>query len=308
MMVLERDVIRSGAELVLARTGKWLTPRDVDANLIVLVHGFTSHGRYLADLAGFLDSHGFCSAIFNYDSYLGIDQAARDLADRIDQVRAPVERYGFAVVAHSMGGLVARSFSRITALRENLRGVVLLGTPNNGTLANREVISYMLDWGDWLTGPNPYARAPFCRSAQQLTSEDPERFISSLNDQDQRDPLGIPMLSISGGRPFLEFGKSNLPYAGIVRNKLLQNLLAERPNDGLVLESSADITRVIEGRDLTHMNDYNEYPRLNHTYLTRNQAVAGMIVKWLMGRVSKDSVPAEVNQISSGRESGPGIQ
>jgi pimeloyl-ACP methyl ester carboxylesterase len=308
MMIVDRDVIRSGAELVLAKTDKWLTPRDVDASLIVLVHGFTSHGRYLTDLAGFLDGHGYRSAIFNYDSYLGIDQAAKDLAERIDQVRTPVERYGFALVAHSMGGLVARAFARISALRKDLKGVVLLGTPNSGTLANREIISYMLDWGDWLTGPNPYARAPFCRSAQQLISEDPEKFIFSLNEQDQRNPLGIPMLSISGGRPFLEFSKSNLPYAGVIRNKLLQNLLAEKPNDGLVLESSADITRVIRGHDLTHTNDYNEYPRLNHTYLTRNQAVAGMIVKWLLGRMSNDSVPVGVNQISSGRESEPGIQ
>jgi len=50
----ERDVIRAGASLVKWDTDRWLTPKDLIAPTVVCVHGFTSHGRYMQDLAAYL--------------------------------------------------------------------------------------------------------------------------------------------------------------------------------------------------------------------------------------------------------------
>jgi hypothetical protein len=83
--------------------------------------GFTSHGRYLEKLAENIAGYGFCSVLFNYDSYLGIDTAAEALATRLDLIRGPLQLDA--------------------SLSEALRGVVLLGTPNQGALAQSQGIA-----------------------------------------------------------------------------------------------------------------------------------------------------------------------
>ena len=282
----ERDIIRTGAALVRCGTDRWLTPRDLTAPLIICVHGFTSHGQYMVNLAQYIEAYGFIAALFNYDSYLGIDQASDDLLDRLRPLISNLTDHSFVLVGHSMGGLVARAFARDVQppLREALKGIALIGTPNRGTL-DKKLVSYMLDWADWLTGPNPYARSSIrSKSSKQLTLGDSEKIIEWLNRADQETPLEMPVLSISGGMAFLESGKySDSSYSGALRNVLLQRLIGEKPNDGLVAESSSDITRIIGKSDgaIKHNNQYLDYPRTNHTYLVRNQSVANVIVGWL---------------------------
>jgi len=147
----------------------------------------------------------------------------------------------------------------------------------------------MLDWADWLTGPNPYARSPLCLSALQLTLNDKEKVIHDLNKQDREDPPKIPILSISGGQNYLEFGKpSARAFTGAVRNTLLQRLIGENPNDGLVAESSANLSQVlgISTSLMQHQNKYADYRRTNHTHLIRNQAITNLIVQWLQKDLS----------------------
>ena len=92
------------------------------------------------------------------------------------------------------------------------------------------------------------------------------------------------MLSISGGMPYLEFGNvSNRAWLPNLRNRTLQSLINSLPNDGLVAEANSDLTK-ISGQSnhlVKHRNDYHDYPKLNHTYLVRNQEVAAILVEWL---------------------------
>lgn len=280
------DVIRSGAELVLAGTGAWLTPRNISGPLVVLIHGFTSHGRYMQQLGTYLSQHDYVVALFNYDSYLGIDTAALVLEERLRPL-APtlVQGEGYALIAHSMGGLVARQFAlqARTPLRDVLRGVALLGTPNRGALGGAQHIGYMLDWSDWVSSVNPFARLLPCRSSTQLLLSDPERLIESMNRADSARTWIIPLMSISGGLATLEWSRQHDGLSARLHNAALQRLIKEMPNDGLVSESSADIRSVV--RTAKHINDYSEYKRINHTNLVASQAVADVIVSWLQGDV-----------------------
>ncbi len=275
------DVVRAGSSLVNSKTGAWLTTKDCRGPAIIFIHGFTSHGRYMARLVDHVQAHDFLAAVFNYDSYRGIDRAAIDLRSRLASVTAPLKHYGYALVAHSMGGLVAlqHALDRAGPAGEALKGIVLLGTPTAGALRGRKVVSYMLDWADGLTGPNPYARSPACRSAQQLTGSDDEKFLDSLARRLKTTSLPSPFLSISGGMNFLEYGKGWL--AGTAHNLALQRLIKEVPNDGLVPETSADLSRAHGLTNGQHYNDYDDYPRINHTFLTSNQQIADKIVDWL---------------------------
>ena len=125
-----RDPIRGGPELVRL-DNSWVSTQDIVKPAVVFVHGFTSNGRYMLDLAQYTAAHGFVSLLFNYDSYKGIDQAAKDLEARLHSIEDGLKQHAYALVAHSMGGLVARFFARqaVPSLRRRLKAVVLLACP-----------------------------------------------------------------------------------------------------------------------------------------------------------------------------------
>jgi|SRR5450432_3653832 len=68
-------------------------------------------------------------SFFPYDWRLGLDELGIRLAARIESERRPV-----TLVAHSMGGLVARAAARILPKRR-VRKLIMLGTPNQGSFA-----------------------------------------------------------------------------------------------------------------------------------------------------------------------------
>lgn len=293
MSIEYSDVIRAGAELIHPDTGKWFLGTETRAPVVVFVHGFTAHGRYLSRLAEFVGAHGFAAALFNYDSYRGIDHAAHDLEMLLVELDEAIREDGIFLVGHSMGGLVARHFVQYGAERSGIRvrGIATLGTPHGGTLSKRHV-GHLLDWADAVTLPNPFSRSPACPSSMQLTDASATGLIGKLNQDAADDARDLPVLSISGGLPYLEFGTgSNGGFAGTLRNLVLQRLIGERPNDGLVAESSADIANVVRARPrLAHLHDYPGYERVNHSYLGRNQQVASIIVRWLK-EILHEAVP-----------------
>lgn len=177
-----------------------------------------------------------------------------------------------------MGGMVALQHAcKPSPLQECLKGIGLLGVPCSGALVNNKFIQHMLAWAEHLTGPNPFAKSTACRSSLQLTGNDEEQLLTALSKR--IGELRMPVASFSGGRNFLEFGSGRLH--GLVRNLALQKLIGETPNDGLVGESSADITRHIHSATARHHNNYSDFAVINHTYLNQNQQVASILVSWL---------------------------
>lgn len=82
-------------------------------------------------------------------------------------------------------------------------------------------------------------------------------------------------------------------------NVMLQRLLGDQDNDGLVLESSSSLPAVLVGSEakdhdvsgappgraaplaLGHFKDYGEYRHIDHTHLTRNNVLAHVVTLWL---------------------------
>jgi CHAT domain-containing protein/pimeloyl-ACP methyl ester carboxylesterase len=77
----------------------------------------------------FLRSAGFDAIFYDYDWRLGVDDLGRQFAERL---RAETGR--IAIVAHSMGGLVARAALALQGT-EKVERFVMLGTPNFGSFA-----------------------------------------------------------------------------------------------------------------------------------------------------------------------------
>ena len=108
------------------------SPLDPQRPLVVLVHGIESTPESLAELRAFLcaPARGCQVASFTFPNDEAIDRVAAEFGTRL---RALGEQ-PIAIVAHSMGGLVARAVVEDPELDPgNVRTLVLSGTPNRGS-------------------------------------------------------------------------------------------------------------------------------------------------------------------------------
>lgn len=280
---MQPDPIRQGPQLTEALSGDWLTEQHIDRPLIVFVHGFTANGDYFRRMAKFLAGSGFSAAVFDYDSYVGIDTAGTQLAELLQPYIGAIRDRGLVLIAHSMGGLVARYFLQNAAgpeLSPLIRGLCTLGTPHGGTLQDMAYWDFLVRWSESVGSLMPNLRLPMCRSAQQLVGSDADRFIPQLNNSRTALLAAIPVLTISGGQRFLELGKSGVFNS--LSSRQLQKLLGDQPNDGLVTEFSAGLHHHV-GKlhpQYEHWTGYSHWGQTNHTQLVNNQQVAQYVLDW----------------------------
>lgn len=284
------SAVNSGDELLRVVDLQWVVGNDfTHQNVVILVHGFTANGKYLVKLGSFLNNNGFQALLFNYNSYRGISKAADSLADYLiryeNQTSGLISKNRVYLIAHSMGGLVARGVVMNAKVKSMIRGIVMLGTPNGGCFSHKKWLASLIEYGEYLSAVMPPASTPACKSAIELTKADlPTPFLSLLNNYWENSSNCPPTISISGGRKYLEISKNNL--RNFLANRALQRMMQGQENDGLVLENSVNLNssvRIGPTHQYTHFNNYPYYPDLNHSYLKDNQSLALEIIQWLRG-------------------------
>lgn len=281
------DANRVGDALLRPEDESWAQSSDFSQkNTVILIHGFTANGKYLLPLANYLNGMDFRALLFSYNSYRGIEAAAISLEHLLVKMdlgtQGSVRKNRIFLVAHSMGGLVARAFAVRDFGRQVVRGLSLFGTPNNGTLTDAEFLNHLIDYGESISEAMPYARNAACRSAQELTKSDGSPpFIDRLNAAWNAQGMQIPIRTISGGKNHLEFGRNALVNWFI--NRTIQKQFDGAVNDGLVSESSSDISNVLTSplpQHISHFKNYPEYSDMNHSYMIANQSLALEVAGW----------------------------
>ncbi len=165
--------------------------------LLIMVHGLCMndlqcHARHRglaieqgAELAAALG----CTPLYlRYNSGLHVSLNGRELSAQLEQLLAhwPVKIDEISIVAHSMGGLVARSachYARREALRWPgcLKSIVFLGTPHHGAPLERAG-----NWVDVLLGSTSYTR-PFAALGQLRSSGITDLRYGFVVDEDWQD-------------------------------------------------------------------------------------------------------------------------
>ncbi|MDZ7969734.1 MAG: alpha/beta fold hydrolase [Nostoc sp. DedSLP03] len=262
-----------------------------DKQLVILIHGFTSHGDYMGEeLAPFLEREGYQVFFFNYNSPRGILAAVNTLKDILKSydklTRGEISRKKVFLIAHSMGGLVARGFTIDNDAKKFVRGIVMLGTPNNGVFQNKkDFIKYLIDAGEMLSGAFPKLSVAGCIATKELCKidENENQSIIDILNSDWCQACELPsILSVSGGKKFLDFYKSE--FKNKVTNDIIQKLIGNEENDGIVTESSVNMPLFIETCTLErykHCNSYADYSETNHNNIHLNQRVMLKILSWL---------------------------
>jgi hypothetical protein len=238
-------------EMRLRRDGR---PLEVDAEalgvafpqasrkLLVLVHGscvndrqWTRHGHdHGTALARDL---GFTPIYLHYNTGLHVSVNGRAFAGLLEQLVAawPTEIDGLVLLAHSMGGLVARSACHFGeaeghAWRRRLRALVCIGTPHHGASLERGG-----HWIDLLLGVSRYS-APLARLGKIRSAGVTDMRYGNVLDEhwegrdrfahrrDDRVPLALPQ----GVRCY-----------AIAGTTAVQGAAGKRSTDGLVSVESA---------------------------------------------------------------------
>jgi triacylglycerol esterase/lipase EstA (alpha/beta hydrolase family) len=146
-------------------------PRSSRGSLpVVLVHGYGGTRANLFVLGWRLRRAGFEVFGVNYPPFGGtFHSKARRLAAAIERILARTGADRIDVVAHSLGGLVARAWIRAHGRESRVRRLVTLGTPHQGT----RVAALAVD-------PLAKALLPGSRELAELSRDDPVPSLVSV--------------------------------------------------------------------------------------------------------------------------------
>ncbi len=100
---------------------------------VLLLHGYGCNSGYWSHLAPRLDAAGISHATVDLEPIMGDIDCYAPLVERaVEALRAATGAERVVIVAHSMGGLVARAWMRARGT-ERVARLITLGTPHHGT-------------------------------------------------------------------------------------------------------------------------------------------------------------------------------
>jgi len=100
---------------------------------VLLLHGYGCNGGYWAQLAALLERERISFTTVDLEPVTAsIDDYAQQVEQAVQRLRTACGSERVVIVAHSMGGLVARAWLRRFGARHVAR-VITLGTPHHGT-------------------------------------------------------------------------------------------------------------------------------------------------------------------------------
>lgn len=120
--------------------GLLATEMTATSTPVLLVHGIGDHRSIFTGLATALRRSGF-AVVHVVDFHLlttltgNVAKAAAHLGRQIDRIRAETGQDRVHLVAHSLGGLIARYYVQRQGGHDRVDTMITLGTPHQGTLA-----------------------------------------------------------------------------------------------------------------------------------------------------------------------------
>ena len=189
---------------------RWLLPDPAPApaaNPVLLLHGVLCNAGVWQTMRRTLAARGIgpVYALSYGPPLASIERFADQMAERIDTILAATGARQVIVVAHSMGGLVARAYLRRYG-GAKLRRLVTIGTPHHGS-----VLAYTF-FGRSLAQMRPLSRWLMELNAAQVDTCPP---IVSL--WSWQDSMVVPQTSS------LLPGAQNVALVGIAHNTLLRD-------------------------------------------------------------------------------------
>ena len=100
--------------------------------VVLLQHGFVNNGAVWFFTARALEADGYRVFAIDQPTFVSIEAMADHLAARVDAVLARTGATHLTLVAHSMGGLIARAYLRRYG-NAQIERLITMGSPHHGT-------------------------------------------------------------------------------------------------------------------------------------------------------------------------------
>jgi pimeloyl-ACP methyl ester carboxylesterase len=196
---------------------------DPTAPSVLLVHGLDDPGKVWRNLAPVLIAEGLNVWQIRYPNDQPLLDSAWFLAEQMRRLRAGgVEE--IAIVAHSMGGLVAREMltnpemaygvESSSGRMPRVTGLVMIATPNHGSEMARFRLfgEFREQWINMLEGRGPLLQGILDGAGEAKLDLLPgSEFLRNLNARPE--PAGVAMLTIAGDvSPWARMDLDHLEY------------------------------------------------------------------------------------------------
>lgn len=226
-------------------------------------------------------AHGYTLLYLRYNSGLHVSTNGQQLAALLEQVLTQfAEPPSITLVAHSMGGLLARSALHYAcgggqAWQKQVNKLVFLGTPHHGAPLERAG-----NWVDVLLSATPYS-APFAKLGQVRSAGITDLRYGMLLDTDWQDRDRFEPNGDS--RSHVPLPENIACYAVAATTAHKRSPIRERLiGDGLVplrsaLGQHSDPTRTLSFPEHHQWTAYG----INHMELLHHPQVAAQLLHWL---------------------------
>ncbi|HYO10969.1 MAG TPA: alpha/beta fold hydrolase [Tepidisphaeraceae bacterium] len=200
-------------------------PKEVDVNrpMVVLVHGLDCNRANWFPMADLIVGEGFQVAYFTYPSDQPLEDSAEMLGREMNALRETFPHVKIDVIAHSMGGLIARRYVEGDSYAGGVDRFIMIGTPNLGTrwASYRWALEVQEHYQLWKTEPgwSPTWMITDGLGEAGRDLKPTSRFLKQLNERPRRD--GVKYTVIAG---------SQHPVNGIAANALdgAANIIPDR--------------------------------------------------------------------------------
>lgn len=123
-------------------------------NPIILIHGYNAAGYIFDNMKEYFATLGYEAHAIDYKSTDGVEASAKELNTYIQNIKSEYMSKGiqvkkFDLIAHSMGGLVARYYTCSSSYNTNndVRKIIFISTPQKGSLWASIATGYYNDKG-----------------------------------------------------------------------------------------------------------------------------------------------------------------
>ncbi|GIW88364.1 MAG: hypothetical protein KatS3mg108_2688 [Isosphaeraceae bacterium] len=202
---------RVGGEAVLARRVFGIKarpsyrPNDPDRPTVLLLHGINSGSGCFVHMVPILEEAGYGVVLYDFPDNQDLDTTCPRFADDLRAFRQRVgEHRRWSIVAHSMGGLLARWHVEGPTYDDDVDRLILIAPPNHGSaLAQAQAL---LQWIEQLALSRSGRSGGLLKLSEGLgaaaTDLAPESaFLRALNDRPRR--AGVSYHIMAGDVGFL---------------------------------------------------------------------------------------------------------
>lgn len=179
-------------------------PNDPTRPTVCLIHGLNSSSSVFVHFVEPLQQAGYGLVVYDFPYNRDLDESAeRFVSDWAEFRRRSGERGPWAIVAHSMGALLARSYVEGDSYLGDVSSLIMLGPVNGGSgLAGAQTLLQMVEGLQAVNGKgrsNPLSQLSdgVGEAADDMMPGSP--FLRTLNARPRRDGVAYHILAGNGG-------------------------------------------------------------------------------------------------------------